>query len=309
MMSDLATDNQDANKGACVCLLNGAARSNAAEGHRDQLTKIFAAQGSDTRIITPTRGDIEAAIRRALDSGCRRIIAAGGDGTVHAVANALVGTTAALAVLPLGTLNHFALDLGIPLELEAAVHVALTGNVRNVDVGEVNGRVFVNNSSIGLYPRIVREREALQRQGESKLRALARATVGVFRRSKALRLHMRYSGKSLQTLSDFVFIGNNEYQFSAGRVTGRPRLDGGALSVWQVPHAGRLRAVAAAVAALLGMQPKSPLAFSTDELVLEPRAKRLLVAMDGEAMEMEAPLTYCVRPGALRVIVPSETSG
>jgi diacylglycerol kinase family enzyme len=290
----------------CVCLLNPAAGSDAAGGYQGRLADIFTASGNNTRVLTPTRGGIEAAAREALDSGCKRIIAAGGDGTVHAVASVLAGTDAALAILPLGTLNHFARDIGIPLDLEQAVHTALSGAVRSVDLGEVNGRVFVNNSSIGLYPRIVREREALQRQGDRKWLALVRAAANVFRRSKALRLRMRHSGRSFSTRSEFVFVGNNEYQFSAERLAARTQLGGGVLWVWHVPQAGRFRAVAAAAAALLTKKPNSALTFTTDVLVLESRVKRLLVAMDGEAVEMETPLTYRARPRALRVVVPCE---
>jgi diacylglycerol kinase family enzyme len=308
-MEDLAAQSEAARGDACVCLLNAAAGSNAAGGQSARLAEIFAARGSDIKILAPRHDGIAPAVREALDGGCTRIIAAGGDGTVHAVANALVGSDAALGILPLGTLNHFARDLAIPLDVEEAVGTALTGNVRCVDVGEVNGRVFVNNSSIGLYPRIVREREALQRKGDSKWPALTRATAEVFKRSKALRLRMRHDGQSVSSESDLVFVGNNEYQITVGRVGARPRLDAGVLWVWNVPHAGRFRAVAAAAAALLGKQPRSPLTFTTTKLSLQPRGTRLLVAMDGEAVEMEAPLKYRVRPGALRVVVPAENSG
>jgi diacylglycerol kinase family enzyme len=305
-MMDAAAKSDDV---ACVCLLNPAAASRGASSHREQLAELFAANGTDIHIVTPERGGFEAAARRAIDAGCKRIIAAGGDGTVHAAANMLAGTDVALAVLPMGTLNHFALDLGIPLALEDAVRTALTGEIRSVDVGDVNGQVFVNNSSIGLYPRIVREREQLQRKGDSKWLALIRASAAVFRRSKALRLRMRHDDQVMHTNSDFVFVGNNQYQLSGGRIAARPQLDAGVLWVWHGPHAGRFRAVFAAAAALLGKDPQSPLTFTTGELVLEPNRARLLVAMDGEAVEMNAPLTYRVRRNGLRVVVPAQKPG
>src|SRR5205085_3689399 len=102
----------------------------------------------------------------------------GGDGTQSAIASRLAGTQLVHGVLPLGTLNHFAKDLGIPLQLDEAVRTLAEGRVLEVDVGEVNGRVFINNSSLGLYPEIVRERELQQmRLGKSKWRALASASL------------------------------------------------------------------------------------------------------------------------------------
>ena len=115
------------------------------------------------------------------------VVAGGGDGTLSAVAAALVGTDTALGVLPMGTLNHFAKDLGIPLKLEKAVQTLFTGKIARVDVGEVNGRIFLNNSSIGFYPRIVQARKREQRRGRSKWVAFAQAAATVFRKSAAER--------------------------------------------------------------------------------------------------------------------------
>ena len=86
-------------------------------------------------------------------------MAAGGDGTINSVASAVVGSEKSLGVLPFGTMNHFAKDLHIPLDLEGAVNTIVAGHKTKVDVGEVNGRIFLNNSSLGLYPSIVRERQ------------------------------------------------------------------------------------------------------------------------------------------------------
>jgi diacylglycerol kinase family enzyme len=108
--------------------------------------------------VTPGKSLREAAARAVADPTCAVVVAGGGDGTVNAVAGVLAGTEKPLGVLPLGTLNHFAKDLGIPHEVERAVQLLGTGAPRRVDVAEVNGRVFVNNSSIGVYPLAVRER-------------------------------------------------------------------------------------------------------------------------------------------------------
>src|SRR2546423_8205012 len=117
--------------------------------------------------------------RAALAEGCDTVIAGGGDGTVSSVAGVLAGTRVILGVLPLGTLNHFAKDLGIPTDLGEALGVVLKGNTVQGDVGEGNGRVFINNSSLGLYPGIVKEREETQRRGVSKWPAFAWAAAKI----------------------------------------------------------------------------------------------------------------------------------
>ncbi|MBV9571228.1 MAG: sphingosine kinase [Alphaproteobacteria bacterium] len=294
-----------------LCLLNGGAHSGAAQDARNRLGDIFNQLGSNVRIELPAGGgEIEAMAREAAQAGAKLVIAGGGDGTINAVANALAGTETALGVLPLGTLNHFAKDLGIPLDLETAASTALRGTVRRVDVGEVNGRVFINNSSIGLYPQMVREREALQEKGRGKWTAFAEALVDTLRRSPAIRVRLWTPERIVSSRTELVFVGNNEYELAMPRVAARLRLDGGMLWIWNVPRAGRFRAAWAAFRALFAA-PRSatPFAFCTQELRVSLRRRSVDVAMDGEVLRLRTPLLYRSRPRALRVIVPAEGAG
>src|SRR5512141_2280718 len=145
----------------------------------DTLAAKFRAHGVQAEITLADNGDeIARAVRDAIAAGVQTVVAGGGDGTINEVASLLVGTKLTLGVLPLGTLNHFAKDLGVPLDLEGAVRTVVQGRVAEVDVGEVNGRVFVNNSGLGIYPQIVAEREAEQeRRGTGKWAAFARAAL------------------------------------------------------------------------------------------------------------------------------------
>jgi diacylglycerol kinase family enzyme len=289
-----------------LLLINGAARSGAAEGLRQQIADAMAKMGHAVQIEAPANCDeIEKCARAAVDRGAKLVIAGGGDGTVNAAANALAGTKTALAVVPLGTLNHFAKDTGVPLDIEAAVANAFAGELRKVDVGEVNGRVFVNNSSIGLYPRIVRKREGLQRSGWSKWVALAQAALAVFRRPRVFWIRLRTPKRILSGKTEFVFVGNNEYELTVPQLGARTRLDAGTLWVWQLPHAGRFRAIGIALRAVFGLEEaKAPVAFTAPELRIEMRKRKVEVAIDGEVMIMDTPLTYRSRPRALRVAVP-----
>ncbi|MEP7220298.1 MAG: diacylglycerol kinase family protein, partial [Bacteroidota bacterium] len=144
----------------------------------DDLAGRLDAAGLNATIELAGSGEeIISLAKRALADGRTMIVAGGGDGTINAVASLVVGTGTVLGVLPFGTLNHFAKDLGIPPDLDQAVDILANGTARLVDVGEVNGRIFLNNSSIGLYPNIVRHREMQQeRLGRSKWVALAWAT-------------------------------------------------------------------------------------------------------------------------------------
>lgn len=140
-------------------IINACSGANDKEQARERLAEVFSNGHRGTRISLAQSGEeIIGLARRAVDDGCEPIIAGGGDGTINAVASTLVGTDRTLGVLPLGTLNHFAKDLSIPLDLEEAARVCVAGHTARVDVGEVNNRIFLNNSSLGLYPSIVRHR-------------------------------------------------------------------------------------------------------------------------------------------------------
>src|SRR3954471_17771311 len=144
---------------------SGTARGADAGG---QIQSLFDKHGLRVRLERVREpGDLPARARQAASRG-DVLVAGGGDGTVSSVASVAADAGATMGVLPMGTLNHFAKDLGIPLDLEHAVATVAGGHVREVDVGEVNGRVFVNNSSVGLYPRMVWERDAEQRRGRTK---------------------------------------------------------------------------------------------------------------------------------------------
>ena len=296
--------------GVIACILNERARSNAAAHLAARIPELFRAHGAhcDT-IIADGSSDLRAIARRCVDARYSAVVAAGGDGTVSAVASALVGTPVALGVLPLGTLNHFAKDAGIPLSLDAAVKNVAAGHTALVDVGEVNGHIFVNNSSIGIYPAIVAERSELQRRGVHKWLAFARAIARIMRRvphfHASLHAGARYDDADR---TPFIFIGNNAYHASGLRIGERQRLDSGKLWACHAPDAGRLQLIGMALRALLGRSAPGELqVFETDELWVQTRSKRRIrVANDGELLSAETPLHYRIRPKALRVIVPRQ---
>jgi diacylglycerol kinase family enzyme len=296
-------------------IINAAAGGGSGDDERARAVEAaFSACGVDAHVSVARGGDdVEEFVRRALSNGARAVVAGGGDGTVGSVAGALVGTDTPLGVLPLGTLNHFAKDLNIPLTLEEAARNVCEGRAVPVDVGEVNGRIFVNNSSLGLYPRIVRRREMLQeREGSGKWSAFLRASLAVLRRYPFMNVRLDADGREIARKTPFVFVGNNEYQVENLQLGGRTCLDAGRLSLYVAHRTGRLGLLRLAINALLGRLRQSHDfdALCAREIWVETRRpKRIPIATDGEVSVLSTPLHYRIRPGALKVIVPKEDDG
>lgn len=280
----------------------------AADDMVEKLAGLYRAAGVEVAPrVAKSGGELPHLAKEAARGRPPLVVAAGGDGTVNAVASALVGSGSALGVIPCGTLNHFARDLAIPLEAPAAVVVTLEGRAREIDVGAVNGRIFLNNSSIGLYPAMVHQRTKQQRRlGRSKWHAMLWAAHTVIGRHPFMQLALELDGKAYRRRTPFVFIGNNVYEMQGFDIGRRARLDAGVLSVYVTHRGGRLGLLALAARALLGNleQSRDFEAATAAELRIESRHTRLLVATDGEVAAMDLPLTYRVRPRALKVMAP-----
>jgi diacylglycerol kinase family enzyme len=179
-----------------------------------------------------------------------------------------------------------------------------------VDVGEVNGHVFINNSSLGLYPSIVRVREKRQQLGWGKWPAYIWAALAVLRRYPYLNVRVAVDGEELKSRTPFVFVGNNEYEMETLTIGGRSHLDNGRLSLYMTNRTGRLGLVRLALRALLGglRQEKDFVSLSTEEIWIETRHQHMRVALDGEVIRIAPPLHYRVRPRALRVLTPPSVS-
>jgi len=275
----------------------------------ERLTRIFSENQIDADISLAQSGaEVTALAREAARNSYKVIVAGGGDGTVNSVAAAVVDSDKTLGVLPLGTLNHFARDLKIPFDLQAAAETIVAGHTTEVDVAEVNNRIFLNNSSLGLYPVIVREREKHQRLGYGKWHAFIWATIQALRRYPFLDVRLHLKDELVARTTPFVFIGNNHYAMDSFNIGLRDRLDRGVLSVYITDRIGRLKLIGLALRALVGRlrDDKDFLALNSNDVKIQTAHKRLRVAFDGEVEVMETPLLYRVRSRALRVIVPKD---
>lgn len=294
-----------------VVLVNASAGPATRRVSPDRIREAFTATGVEVVVnLTPAVRLTDAA-RAAAKAGADVVAAAGGDGTINAVAAGLVGGDVPLGVLPLGTLNHFALAIGIPrgAALEDAAAVIAGGNVERVDVGEVNGQIFLNNSSIGLYPRIVVERDE-QREvlGRGKWTAFVSASMKVFKRLPISRVRIDAEGRTRLRHVPFVFIGNNEYQMNLFEPGRRARLDGGKLCLYIATSTGRFALVRLMMRTAVGLleQSRDFESLLVTEAVIDTGKKSVRVAVDGEICPMIPPLHYRIRPRSLPVLVPAD---
>ncbi|MFD2365922.1 diacylglycerol/lipid kinase family protein [Pseudoduganella sp. GCM10020061] len=288
-------------------IVNGGAGTGHDRELAGRVCALFAGHGLVAEVAVAHDGSgITAATQAAVAQGARTVVAGGGDGTINAVASVIVGSGIALGILPLGTLNHFAKDLGIPLALEDAVALIARGRTRLVDVGEVNCRIFLNNSSLGLYPAIVRKREKQQRLGRGKWPAALWATVSALRRYPFLKVQLRIDGREVPRRTPFVFVGNNQYTMQGLSVGARTSLDQGQLCLYVAQNPGRLALLGFALRALVGRlaQARDFDVALVQKLEIETHHTHLRVATDGEVSMLRTPLSYRVLPRALTVIAP-----
>ncbi|MYN02028.1 sphingosine kinase [Pseudoduganella sp. DS3] len=289
-------------------IVNAGAGAGYEPGWQATLVQRFADHGLQAEVTLAVDANhmLESA-RAALAAGARVVVAGGGDGTINAVASVVLDSGAVFGVLPMGTLNHFARDLGLPPQLDAAIATLAAGHVTRIDVGEVNGRIFLNNSSLGLYPDIVRDRQRQQRRlGRGKWTAFGWATLAALRRFPFLSVRLAVGDADHARRTPFVFIGNNEYQMEGFNIGERARINGGMLSVYVAQRPTRFGLLKLALRALFGRlrQAREFDVFQAREMTIETRHRRLRVATDGEVTVMAPPLRYRIRPAALSVIVP-----
>ena len=267
-------------------------------------------RADDRFAIHEVDGDaLPAAVRAAVDARTRRILVSGGDGTIASAANALLGSKCELAVLPGGTLNHFARDLGLPRDdLEQCIEIAATGVARPTDIGTVNGRIFLNTSSLGVYIAFVRLRERLEPYVGYRIATLI----------AALRTWTGLHGFDVQVAdgdtvrwhhTPLLYVGVGERELDrrelGAKVPDGPR----ALHLFVLRETTRARLLARAIAALANGTRSLAASDSLDvrlvpEFTVHLRQGSCTAAVDGELIRLSPPLEYRFVPDALRVVVP-----
>ena len=282
--------------------------SGSAESRGKMLDDAVRQAGLDVRILRVRGAELVAtAERAAADGGI--LVAAGGDGTVSTIASVAVQTHATFGVIPLGTLNHFAKDAGIPLDPAKAAAVIAAGYTRDVDVGAMNGKTFVNNVSLGLYPRLVWERQREQHRGRGKWPAFAIALARTWQRYPTVAVTLEVDGVPLVRHTPFVFIGNGEYQAEGVGLGRRAAIADGKLSIYLAPGVGRFELLELPIRAVAGRLSSDVRfeAFRARDIKVESVRPTFTIAADGELQSgVRSPLHCKLLPGALRTLVPRD---
>ena len=251
--------------------------------------------------------DVEEEVQRLISLDVDLLVIGGGDGTVSTAARHAADLDISLLVLALGTKNNFARDAGIPKDPEIAIHLLDQMRSDTIDVGEVNGHIFINNATIGLYPNIVREREEkTDRHGWSKWRAKIAGLLLVLKRLPMMRMTVESKEFRIKLFTPFLFVGNNEYENIATSDVNRPSLKKGVLWLCMA-HSPRFPALLKMAWQLNFSSIKETDNLDTrllTDVQVTPRKHSVTIAVDGENITLNTPLHFKIRKKALRVILP-----
>jgi diacylglycerol kinase family enzyme len=294
-------------------LMNAGSGSEDKSAAREAIDSVLRAAGREVDLLVARRPrDMPALAQQAANARPGVLAAAGGDGTLNVVASAALARGLPFAVIPLGTFNYFARDLGIPLDPAAAARIIAEGHVRLVPVGRVNGKLFINNASIGLYRRLIERREQHKRRfGRNRLVALLSGLATLLREHGSYRLRLEIDGRGSTLSTPTVFFGRNTLQMEQLGLDEALCVARGELAVLAPREVGRLE--------LLGLALRGALArLETAENLrqhcaltaridwIDGRPRRIRVAVDGELVDCTLPLVVEAVPDALRVIVPAQ---
>jgi YegS/Rv2252/BmrU family lipid kinase len=291
-----------------VLLNANAGTANAIGVTAESLQALFKANGMTAIIDADTTVGMAVRIERALASGAGTIVAAGGDGTITALAGGLVGTDRKLAILPLGTVNALAKDLNVPLDLSTAVAALQTSESRQIDVGEVNGRIFLHKVVVGLIPGMAAGREKIR--GRYDVAAKVGFLRYFFRRlARAKRMAVAIEtddGARRVERVQALAVASNAYDEGLGQFFSRQSLDRGTLTLYVLRHFTLGDFLRLTTGMLMGhWQDDDALSMQSVKSVTITTHKSLMKVMfDGEVMSIKTPLQFTIRPLALNVLVP-----
>ena len=252
--------------------------------------------------------DVAGIVRQHMARGRGLFVAAGGDGTINSVIQALVNTDAILGVVPVGTFNHFARDLGLPLDWRNALDVVISGATRQVDAARVNERFFVNNVSMGLYPELVARREEKGRD-YARWKARAYAVIATLQKYPHVSVTVETEHHQEVIRTQVLMVSNNSYDLSRiGIQVPRSTLEEGRLTIYWLPHLRRLALMRFVAHFLAGRVREAPgfRSFRTMRAKMQSPRPRLQLGIDGEVFTMDTPLIITIVPKSLLVRVPRE---
>ncbi|MFN3577461.1 MAG: diacylglycerol/lipid kinase family protein [Tabrizicola sp.] len=290
----------------CVLANPGSGTSLRNPGAVDRAMAVF----GDRAELRPFSGDPADEAMRAVRDGFRIVVAAGGDGSVAGAAHALAGTGVALAVLPLGTFNYFARGLKMPEDPEAAARAILDGAPHDIRVGTLNGRVFLNNVAIGIYPAILEEREAVYaRFGRYRLLAHLASLRTILRFQQPYRMEIYQDDTRHSIRTPMVFVARSAYQLDQFGLEGAKAISDDRFVLFlahQQTRLGFLRLAWRLVRRRVD-HGRDVIVSTPRRIAIAVRGRRsIAVALDGEKLRMHLPLRIRLNDHLLQVILPPE---
>lgn len=278
---------------------------NSACGNVVAARKALAEAGLEVEEVQPR--EIEGRLKQAIDDGAKRILVVGGDGTIATAAALVANTGIELAILPGGTLNHFAKDHGIPTDLGKAALVAGTGPVVGADVGFVNDCVFLNTSSLGAYVTFVRDRERFEKRFGYSIASLL-AFVRMWSEIRTFSVTLEAKGEKKTYRASLVFIGVGERELKAPILGNRIKNGKRGLHAMIVQGSRPARLFALALAGITkGREQAEKLPEFDDFLVesgrIDLNRPEVTIGLDGELKRFTTPLDYRIERDALRLVV------
>jgi diacylglycerol kinase family enzyme len=310
-----ALPEQAARRGPFFVVLNAGSGRHDSQEQQALIARTFEEGGREFEFLLiddPAR--ITEVARRAVELAQSRqgvVVAAGGDGTINAVASVVIGSGCPFGVLPQGTFNYFGRVHAIPQETAAAARALLGASITPVQAGQVNGRLFLVNASLGLYPQLLEDREAWKHQlGRSRFVAFLSGIATLLQSRKQLHLQIESGGKAVALRTPTLFVGNNHLQLARVGIDEQhtEAVEQGQLAAIVVRPIGTLALFGLLLRGLLGQLGEADNidSFSFRRLTVTPRGvKRIKVATDGETAWMRTPLVFEVSPQPLLLMVPA----
>jgi len=290
-------------------ILNGCAGRKDAQARESSIRERLAPRVKDFATIVVSEGkDIAKAARQASQGGADIVVALGGDGTQAAVAGALAGTSTVMGVLPGGTFNYFARELKVGATIDEALDTILQGHVRAINIGDVNGRVFLNNASIGVYPAILDRREAIYRRwGRSRIAAYWSVLLTLRDMRAPMHLFLTVDGVTKEFHTPLAFAARSAFQLESLGLEGADAVQNGQFALFLAKGHRPLHLMKAALRLAMGRMSRGRdfELIVADEIVIETRQSRRMLAIDGEKERVNGPFRLHVRRGALSVLVPA----
>ena len=284
---------------------------NAASGTADAAREALTKAGLELEEVQPE--EMEQRLKQAIKSGVRRIVVAGGDGTIATAAALLAKKDIELAMLPAGTLNHFGKDHNVPTDLDEAARVAANGQVVPADIAYANDAVFLNTSSIGAYVTFVRVRDRLEKYLGYRIASLI-AAFRTWARLRTFTVTLEVEGVKKTYRSSMVFIGSGERELKMPTLGNRVKNGRRGLHIMIVDSRKKGRLFAVALAAVSkGTEGAEQLPefddFLVDSCRIDLTRSHSLIGLDGELKQMRTPLDYRIERDALRLVVPPPEGG